>query len=345
MSKILTTISTIVVVFLFLYGCSDIPRVPLTIPPDPTGTTKPNISGYSTHNISGVVDKGGFLVPITLHDFNKVRLTLPDVDNARAEDFRVFEDNKEQGFLLYKESTARKKIDIAVVIDVTGSMANSINGVKNSVIGFANALKSSGMDVRIAVVPFDDYVPSSDKKYDPRFLNLSGPETAKDYVGKLIASGGSDAPENPYDAIMFAARQISWRTGSQRHIILITDAPAHYSGDGSSVSTWKKETILPHLIGYFTVHGAFVPGWYNLGATNFFDARDPREVCQRTGGLIKYTDSYGNVDLNELGIAEYVTSSWIIVFESDSPAATHTIEVFFAKGTDKRYLKLENVAY
>lgn len=345
MRNILITISTIVVLFLFLYGCSDIPRVPLTIPPDPTGTTKPSTSGYSTDNISGVIDKGGFLVPITVPDFNKVRLTLPGVDDATAEHFRIFEDNKEQGFLLYKESTARKKIDIAVVIDVTGSMANSITGVKNSVISFANTLKSSGMDVRIAVVPFDDYVPSNDKKYDPRFLNLSDPETAKDYVGKLSAYGGSDTPENPYDAIMFAARQISWRTGSQRHIILITDAPAHYSGDGSSISTWKKETMLPHLIGYFVVHGAFVPGWYNSGATSFSDARDPREVCQQTGGLIKYTDSYGNVNLNELGIVEYVASSWIIVFESDSPTATHTIEVFFTKGTDKRYLKLENVSY
>lgn len=76
MRKILTTISTIVVLFLFLYSCSDIPRVPLTIPPDPTGTTKPNISGYSTHIISGVVDMGGFLVPIILPDFNKVRFSV-----------------------------------------------------------------------------------------------------------------------------------------------------------------------------------------------------------------------------------------------------------------------------
>ncbi|ODN29867.1 vWA domain-containing protein [Fervidobacterium thailandense] len=345
MRKTFIAISTILVTLLFLYSCSDIPRVPLNIPPDPTGTTKPNTSGYSTLNISGVLDKGGLLVPLTVPDFNKVRITLPGVEDATIEHFRVFEDNREQGFVLYKESTARKKIDIAVVIDVTGSMGYSITGVKNSVISFANALKSSGMDVKIAIVPFDDYVPSNDKKYDPRFLNLSDPETAKNYVATLSAYGGDDTPENPYDAIMFAAREVSWRTGSQRHIILITDAPAHYNGDGSSVSTWKKETMLPHLIGYFIVHGAFVPDWYNPGATNFSVPDDPREICQKTGGLIKYTDSYGNVDLNALGIVEYVASSWIIVFESDSPSATHTIEVFFTKGADKRYLKLENVTY
>lgn len=109
MRKILIYAFIIFVVMLFLYGCSDIPRVPLTIPPDPTGTTKPSTSGYSTANISGVLDKGGLLVPLTVPDFTKVRLTLPGVEDAAAEYFRVFEDNREQGFCTLQGKHRKKK--------------------------------------------------------------------------------------------------------------------------------------------------------------------------------------------------------------------------------------------
>ncbi|MCX7653221.1 MAG: VWA domain-containing protein [Fervidobacterium sp.] len=336
-----------VTTILILYSCSNIPTAPSTIPKDPAGTTKPNVSSYSTIGIYAVVDKQPTLLPIAVPDYVKLRVSVPGFESLSPSNFRVFEDNKEQGFVVYKESTVKNKIDIAIILDVTGSMSPSIQGAKNSIIAFSQALKDSGLDVRIGVVPFDDYVnPPSDIEIEFPYLDLSSPDKAKDYVSELYAGFGGDTPENPYDAIMFAATALEWRVGSQKSMIIITDAPAHYKGDGTSFAHFTKSELLPYLVGYFTIHGAFVPGsFYSTSASSFSAENDPREICQKTGGVITYTDSYGNVDLTALGIVEYVESSWIVAFESDSSAPSHTIEVFFEAGTTKKYTKLENVTY
>ncbi|MEJ5257746.1 MAG: vWA domain-containing protein [Fervidobacterium sp.] len=332
---------------LLVYSCSEIPIAPRVIPKDPVDTTKPSTSGYSTTDIFGTVDKTPSLVPIAVPDTVNIRISLPGVENLPVSTLRVFEDNKEQGFVLYKESTIRNRLDIAIILDVTGSMSYAINGAKNSIIDFATNLEESGMDVRIGVIPFDDYVnPPSDIDVDPPYLGLSSPSDAKDYVGVLYAGYGGDWAENPYDAIMFAATALEWRPSAQRVMIVITDAPAHYKSDGIGFSHFDKADMFPALVGFFTIHGAFVPsGYYYDTTTDFSDPGDVRELCQKTGGVIKYTDSAGNVNLNDLGIVEYVESSWIVSFESDSPAATHTIEVFYTTSTDKRYLKIEGATY
>ncbi len=338
---------SVLIVILVLYGCSNIPVVSSMIPPDPTGTTKPTVDDYATDNIFVSIDKMPTLVPIAISDSVNVRISLPNVENLEAANIRIFEDNKEQGFVLRKESEERNKLDIAIILDVTGSMANAITGAKNSIIAFAEALEESGLDVRLGVVPYDDYVnPPSDIDVASPYLNLSEPDDVETYVNTLYAGNGGDTPENLYDGIMFAATAMNWRPYAQRSMIVITDAPSHYEGDGYSFTHFTKSEMLSELVGYVTVHGAFAPGYYYVSsATDFSAPGDPREICQRTSGIIKYTDSYGNVDLTDLGIVEYVTSSWIAAFESDSPEATHTIEVFYATDSTKRYAKFQNVSY
>ncbi|MGC8902224.1 MAG: vWA domain-containing protein [Fervidobacterium sp.] len=333
---------------ILLYSCSNIPTVPRTIPPDPTGMTKPDIADYSSEGIYGSIDLEPALIPVTVPEYVKVRLSIPEVENITAGDLKVFEDNKAQGFTVYKESNVRNKIDIAIILDVTGSMSEEIEGVKNSIISFATALEESGLDVRIGVIPFDDYVnPPSDIVINQPYLPLTTPQQAKEYVSQLYAGDGGDWYENDYDGIMFAATALEWRPYAQKVMILITDAPSHYKSDGDGFAHFDKTDMFPTLLGHFVIHGAFVPDYefYTPSDDNFSAPEDPRELCQKTGGMIKYTDEQGNIDLTSLGIIDYVKSSWIITFESDSPANEHTIEIFFNNGSTKKYLKLEHVTY
>ncbi|MGB4262430.1 MAG: vWA domain-containing protein [Fervidobacterium sp.] len=344
--KNLIVVFLVLTAILILYSCSNIPVAPKIIPPDPVGTVKPSTNGYSMQNIFLSIDKMPTLLPIAVPDNVNVRISLSGVENLSENDIRIFEDDKEQGFVLYKESETRSKIDIAIVLDVTGSMGYAISGAKNSIIEFADALINAGLDVQLGIVPYDDFVnPPKDIQVTPAFLNLKSPTDAKLYVELLYAGYGGDTPENLYDAIMFAATAMDWRPSAQRSMIVITDAQSHYKGDGTAFTHFTKSDMLPKLVGYFTIHGAFVPAYYRSTTTDFSAPEDPREICQKTGGIIKYTDSSGNVDLTNLGIVEYVTSSWIAAFESDSPIPKHKIEVFYTKGTDKRYSKLQDTAY
>jgi len=126
MRKMLISILSFLFVLVFLFSCSEIPQAPKVIPPDPTGTAKPSVSEYTAANIYGSVDKQPTLVPIAVPDPVRVRISLPGVENLQPSELRVFEDNREQGFVLYKESSVKNKLDIAIILDVTGSMSNAI---------------------------------------------------------------------------------------------------------------------------------------------------------------------------------------------------------------------------
>ncbi|ANQ54354.1 von Willebrand factor A [Thermosipho sp. 1063] len=339
------------IVLIFIFGCVNIPTLPKLIPKDPKGVLKPSTSLYTDLTLYLTTDKTPFLVPLSVPDYVRLKLSVPDISNLSDSEIKVFEDNKAQGFLLFKEAEKRTQIDIMIVLDTTGSMYNAIEGVKNSIQNLIITLEASGLDARIGIVPFDDAAPSKNITVSPAWLDLSDASSAKNFVSSLSAYGGGDFPENPYAGIMYAFNNASWRTSSQKIIILITDASAHYKsesypGDAEGETLYDKSEVIDAITGYVTVHGAFVPTYYyNITDTDFSNPEDPREIIEKTGGIVNYTDSSGNVDLTNIGLLEYISSSWIIAFESDSPNATHTIEVFIDHENLKGYKKLENVNY
>lgn len=351
MKKSLLIISISVSLLIILFSCTNIPTLPQIIPADPEGVTKPDPSLYNDLQVYISSDKTPFLVPISIPDYVRVKISVPEISNLTEENLKVFEDGKAQGFLVFKESETRSNIDIMIVLDTTSSMKDAIGGVKSSIKNFIDTLKASGLDVRVGIVPYDDAAPAKDLTITKPWQDLTDLNTAKNFVDELDENGGRDLPENPYAGIMYAWNNASWRPSSQKIIILITDASAHYKseeypGDAAGETLYDKDEVISAIQGYVTVHGAFVPSWYySESTTDYTSPDDPREIVQKTGGIIKYTDSSGIVDLTTLGILEYVQSSWIIAFESDSPSATHTIEVFIEKDARKGYGILEDISY
>ena len=114
------------------------------------------------------------------------------------------------------------KSDIVFVIDTTGSMGSEINNVKNNIEKFVATLNANSVDVRLGLVEYRDiYVDglNSTKNYG-WYTDAS---VFKVRLSSLIASGGGDAPESVVDAIK-VAREMEYRTGVNKYIIVITDA-------------------------------------------------------------------------------------------------------------------------
>jgi len=336
MKKLIPFIAAGLFVLLFA-ACAEIPTLPTVIPPDPEGVTEPTTWGDSVE-VYGSIDKAPFLTPLDIPDFVKVKVSIPEYLGAdlTEDNFRVFEDGKAQGFLLFKESEKRSAADIMIILDTTGSMYNAIDGVKASIVNFIDNLKSSGMDVRVGVVPFDDAAPARDLYIDTvnrTWQDLTDLDTAEVYVNQLYATGGGDGPENPYAGVMFAWMNASWRRDAQKIFILITDAPAHDPddpGDAAGEDLYYKSEVIDAIRGFATLHAVVVPSWYySESDTDFTSPDDVREIAVETGGLVYYTDYYGNVDLTAIGVIEYVESSWIIVFESNSSEKIHNVNIYF----------------
>lgn len=122
----------------------------------------------------------------------------------------------------------KRKADIMFVLDCTGSMQGEINAIRDSIMSFADTIKSDGVRARVGLIEFRDRLHGE----EARVLTFNGevfttdPNLFRAQVSKLVATGGDDAPESSLDAVMLALRQ-SFADDTNKVIVLITDAPPH----------------------------------------------------------------------------------------------------------------------
>jgi hypothetical protein len=129
-------------------------------------------------------------------------------------------------------------VDIVFLIDITGSMSNVIDSVRDSVVDFIDIIEESGVRGTVSVVTFQDSVgvnhsfqePSPPNNYErsPFFKpvdigNASQVEALRSFVNRLEANQGADAPENLSGAIDFARNNV---------IGLTSDGAPNVIGDG-----------------------------------------------------------------------------------------------------------------
>lgn len=114
-------------------------------------------------------------------------------------------------------------VDIVFLIDITGSMSNVIDSVRDSVVSFVDRIEASGVRGTLSVVTFQDSVgvnrtfqepaPSKDYERSPFFAPVSlneakNVEALRAFVNRLEANRGADAPENLAGAIDFARNSV-----------------------------------------------------------------------------------------------------------------------------------------
>ena len=119
-------------------------------------------------------------------------------------------------------------VDVVFVIDVTLSMQDEIDGVRDGIVRFVQRLKDDKLDVRVAYVAFRDRFLQWDKlPEEPEVSQFTDdPEKFKNAISNLTASGGGDLPESSLDALATASQQ-HFRDNSTRVLMLITDAEPH----------------------------------------------------------------------------------------------------------------------
>ncbi len=116
-------------------------------------------------------------------------------------------------------------LDLALVIDTTGSMGDEIEYLQAELDSIVTRLKreSGNLDLRIGVVLYrdegDDYVVRS----SPLTASIRG---IRAELAEQEANGGGDPPE-AVDKAMKAAEALQWRPEAAKAILLVADAPPH----------------------------------------------------------------------------------------------------------------------
>ena len=134
------------------------------------------------------------------------------------------------------QGTGSYAVDIVFCIDVTGSMGNVIDEVKDMATGFRakvqEALEESSRQVdvlRTKVVSFRDFSVDKDALVSSPFYTLPEEEAGfQEFVNGLEASGGGDEPENGLEALAEAMNTDWTQDGNKRRhiIVMFTDASA-----------------------------------------------------------------------------------------------------------------------
>ncbi len=182
--------------------------------------------------------------------FPEVNVILDARDTANAyfpflkkTDLSIYQDGK----LMKIESldkvngTNSLPIDIAFVIDQTGSMRQEVNEVKTNIAEFTSRLSQRGVDYQLGLVTYSDFV---ERRY-----NFTGDVNQFiTWIDDLIIGGGGDDNENALQGLEAAVKQLKFRRSAQRIIILITDARFHQKGDqGDGQTTYTTETMAKFL--------------------------------------------------------------------------------------------------
>jgi len=186
-----------------------------------------------------------------------------------------------------------KVLDLAFVIDSTGSMGDDIAAVKSNLNSILTRVVGEFPNWRIAVVDYKDYPPEDSNPYRA-VLSFSNSESAvRSAINSLGASGGGDTPESLFTALVNTVNAVSladsegtgWRgkagDGVKRAIVYMTDAPAQ-----------NPEPVTGY--GYSNVTSALNSGGIKLGdpSTKSLSARLVKlaaaEVESRSGPISLY---------------------------------------------------------
>lgn len=170
--------------------------------------------------ISGTITEAGTYFVIDLDEFLK-GLGIDVLANISTSAKARTRASSEPG-------TATGKADVVFVIDTTGSMSGAISGVKNNVGAFAEALvEDYNVDANFALIEYRDItVDGNDSTKLHKSISsnwFTNVDSYRSEVNKLTVAGGGDIPETPIDGLE-TARNLDWRNGAMKFVILVTDA-------------------------------------------------------------------------------------------------------------------------
>lgn len=118
-------------------------------------------------------------------------------------------------------------LDLAFVMDCTGSMGSYIDQARNNIRTIVEQIVAKeSSDVRLALVEYRDH-PPQDKTFVTRPHDFTGSvSTMKGWLENCSASGGGDTPEAVADGLHDLLK-LSWRDKSTKICVFIADAPPH----------------------------------------------------------------------------------------------------------------------
>lgn len=164
-------------------------------------------------------------------------------------------------------------IDVAFVLDTTGSMSEEINALRDTLEKVAKSLSSVGIRPRVGLVEYRDRGDAFVTRTHQMTTDVGGLQAR---IAALEANGGGDTPEHVNEAVRSAVRTLKFKPESvARLVFLIGDAPPHLDYDNDEGYVKAMQEANHSGIQIFSIAAS---GMNDLGQVVF------RQLSQYTGG-------------------------------------------------------------
>jgi hypothetical protein len=146
-------------------------------------------------------------------------------------------------------TTEQDILDLALVMDLTGSMSDWIENTKDTLKQVIDAVveNNKNLEVRVAFVGYRDF--PDDEIFTVHDFTFDIAEM-KGYISTLDARGGADSPEDVAGGL-HQLLQLSWHPNSTRLASLVADAPSHGLQYKNCDSDSTKSSFHPRLPLYY----------------------------------------------------------------------------------------------
>jgi Mg-chelatase subunit ChlD len=146
-------------------------------------------------------------------------------------------------------------LDVAIVIDSTGSMQGPIDAARDAIHDVVALLSGVAPKLRLGLVHYKDFGDIGDgaKLLVPM---TKAQDEVRDKLDKLVASGGGDVPERVEAGVAVAlSREMGWNKDANRLILVIGDAPPHPEAEEPLYELIRKAREQPFASGKGPVTG------------------------------------------------------------------------------------------
>ncbi|MEY4674553.1 MAG: hypothetical protein RL148_2337, partial [Planctomycetota bacterium] len=150
-------------------------------------------------------------------------------------------------------------LQVAIVIDSTGSMQQAINAARDAIDDVVALLSGIAPRFEVGLVHYKDFGDMGDgaKLLEPLTKDQ---KVVRERLAKLVAGGGGDTPERVECGVGIAlGKEMGWDRDANRLVLVIGDAPAHEEVLTGLVEMVKRAHDQPFSRAKGPVTGAKVP--------------------------------------------------------------------------------------
>jgi hypothetical protein len=202
----------------------------------------------------------------------------------------------------YVGSLRKVGLDVAIVVDATGSMQNVIDEIKHRMDDLAATMQRLVPTARVGAVAYRDRddgkvatAPRQSEDFLVKWSDLTfNVKKVQTFLDGIVAEGGGDWEEAVKDGLECAMRQLKWRQDAKKVIILVGSSPPHeqdvpaikkliedWRARGGVVSTIDVSLLLHEE------HERKIYRWLH--------GEDPKEISPLPDFYKQVADSFGDI--------------------------------------------------